>query len=42
VHNEFSHFRTALEYLIDNLITRYPWYWVTVSQSITPSIQGIF
>ena len=41
VHNEFSHFRTALEYLIDNLITRFPWYWVTVSKSITPTIQGI-
>lgn len=41
VHNEFSHFRTALEYLIDNLITCYPWYWVTVSQSIAPSVQWI-
>jgi len=41
VHNEFSHFRTALEYLIDNLITCYPWYWVTASQSIAPSVQWI-
>jgi hypothetical protein len=31
-----------LEYLIDNLITCYPWYWVTVSQWIAPSIQWIF
>ena len=41
VHNEFSHFRTALEYLIDNLLTCYPWYWVTISHGITPTIQWI-
>lgn len=41
VHNEFSHFRTALEYLIDNLITCYPWYWVTVTPSIAPSVRWI-
>ena len=41
VHNEFSHFRTALEYMIDNLVMKYPKYGVTISKGITPTIQWI-
>ena len=41
VHNEFSHFRTALEYLIDNLVMKYPKYGVTISKGITPTVQWI-
>ena len=41
VHNEFSHFRTALEYMIDNLVMKYPKYGVTISKGITPTVQWI-
>jgi hypothetical protein len=41
IHNIYSHYRTALEYLIDNLPSVSPNMNTPIARAITPKIQGM-